>query len=172
MTCQLTKFQCLTKLADKWELCDEIIDRIYQKLKLSELWSPIGQFSLEGVSGEWSEAKFRIQTLMTRTWKDLPDLLWAPRTVDYRKVLLNEREDLRLNPGRCFRLIKIDSDISVQVRDSCVVDRELVYVYNEGLFGKELNKLLKKDLQNLCETRGITFKNSWKKSLLVEELVK
>tara|TARA_R110000823_G_scaffold42937_1_gene112064 strand:+ start:66 stop:563 length:498 start_codon:yes stop_codon:yes gene_type:complete len=165
MTCQLTKFQCLTKLADKWELCDEIIDRIYQKLKLSELWlGEIGQFDC----GHWCEAKFRIQTLMTRPWKQLPDQLWQPRNADYRKILLNERPDT----AWCFRLIKIDSDISVQVKDSPLVDHELVYVYNEGLFGKELNKLLKKDLQNLCETRGITFKKSWQKKLLIEELVK
>ena len=163
----MTKFQTLKYIADSFDISDDIVDNIYKKLKQQQLWKHIGRFSTEGVAGEWFKIPHRIRAYMTRPTRDYIQIYNRNQYPPHR-ILTDERTDL----GRRWFVLKIDKDIGIMYFTGCNYHTaEYVQILSHGHCFK-LKDLLKKDLQQICQDKGILFKKSWTKKTLVQELVK
>tara|TARA_R110001632_G_scaffold1183_1_gene4842 strand:+ start:330 stop:1028 length:699 start_codon:yes stop_codon:yes gene_type:complete len=169
----MTKFQTLKYIADKFDICDDMVDLIYKKLKQSELWGQIGRAKN---NPEWCKIPRRVENIMTI--KTPHELQWIRRhSYDNKSAVLlsEEREDF-IKWGGGDRRIKIDSQICMLVSYPFDGNRKsktkLKYIKTNGSWYNHIPELLKVELQELCNDREIPFKKSWKKSKLVEELVK
>jgi hypothetical protein len=170
----MTKFQTLKYIADKFDMCDDMVDLIYKKLKQSELWGQIGRAKN---NPEWCKIPRSVENIMKfKTPAELQYMKQRANNVNKEEFLLaKEREDF-IKWGGGDRRIKIDSQISMLVSYPFDGNRKsktkLKYIKTNGYWYNPIPELLKVELQELCNDREIPFKKSWKKSKLVEELVK
>ena len=169
----MTKFQTLKYIADKFDMCDDMVDFIYKKLKQSELWGQIGRAKN---NPEWCKIPRSVETIMK--FKTPQELQYMGQRQGVNKeafLLAQEREDF-IKWGGGDRRIKIDSQICMLVSYPFDGNRKsktkLKYIKTNGSWYNHIPELLKVELQELCNDREIPFKKSWKKSKLVEELVK
>ena len=169
----MTKFQTLKYIADKFDICDDMVDLIYKKLKQSELWGQIGRAKN---NPEWCKIPRSVETIMK--FKTPQELQYMGQRQGVNKeafLLAQEREDF-IQWGGGDRRIKIDSQICMLVSYPFDGNRKsktkLKYIKTNGSWYNHIPELLKVELQELCNDRYIPFKKSWKKSKLVEELVK
>ena len=169
----MTKFQTLKYIADKFDICDDMVDLIYKKLKQSELWGQIGRAKN---NPEWCKIPRSVETIMK--FKTPQELQYMGQRQGVNKeafLLAQEREDF-IKWGGGDRRIKIDSQICMLVSYPFDGNRKsktkLKYIKTNGSWYNHIPELLKVELQELCNDRYIPFKKSWKKSKLVEELVK
>ena len=169
----MTKFQTLKYIADKFDICDDMVDLIYKKLKQSELWGQIGRAKN---NPEWCKIPRSVETIMK--FKTPQELQYMGQRQGVNKeafLLAQEREDF-IQWGGGDRRITIDSQICMLVSYPFDGNRKsktkLKYIKTNGSWYNHIPELLKVELQELCNDRYIPFKKSWKKSKLVEELVK
>ena len=187
----MTKFQTLKYIADKFNICDDMIDLIYKKLKQQTIYSPTSYRTSEEVA----RIPRNIIRFMDGGGRN-STYAWRQKANDSHRFLYDESQlnDARENGHRFQRVVKIDKNIGiivqhpycarrfpnvpVELTDRCKT--EYVYLHKDVRAGAEtatlgcstLDNLTKVKLQEILDYNGTKWKKSWKKSKLIEELVK
>tara|TARA_R110000824_G_scaffold344748_2_gene531370 strand:+ start:37 stop:807 length:771 start_codon:yes stop_codon:yes gene_type:complete len=187
----MTKFQTLKYIADKFDICDDMIDLIYKKLKQQTIYSP--------TSYRTSEEVARIPRNIIRFMSGAgphSTYDWRQKANYTHRFLYDESQlaDARENGHRFERIVKIDNRLGIRVLHPYCSQRfprnedsrparsrcEYVGIHDNRVRGAEtetlgcstLVDLTKAQLQGMLDYNGTKWKKSWKKSKLVEEIVK
>ena len=187
----MTKFQTLKYIADKFDMCDDMVDLIYKKLKQQTIYS----LTSPGTSQEVARIPRNIIEFMSRpTWNST--YIWRQQARDSHRFLFDEcqlEQTRRTGEGYCRNII-ISENVMIRVCQFCIAfdthigrrgRSKCEYIMTipghiggrhnraetwDG--GKPIETTLKKDIQKILEYNEIPFKKSWTKSKMIEELVK
>ena len=189
----MTKFQTLKYIADKFNICDDMIDLIYKKLKQQTIYSPTSYRTSEEVA----RIPRNIIRFMDGGGRN-STYAWRQKANDSHRFLYDESQltKARESGHRFQRIIKIDKNIGiivqypycpllfpnipVELTERCKTEYVAIherYLQQKGsetatLGCSPLDSLTKVKLQGILDYNGTKWKKSWKKSKLIEELVK